>query len=534
MSKLCTDFDRNGGTYMILKGEEMIQSQDINHVQRSMLASVNIPNLLKLDVREVDFEISLHYEITGKRMLSQCLRNDKLSMNEFYNLLLQVATVLDHCKQYMLSSSNYLLDENYIYVEEPLGSGGLYFTYVPLKKNFTSEPLGKSLVSLITKMMTSVTEIEGNGIQQLLRFCCDDLFSIPVFKGMLLEFLAGKETVSKSQRSPNQAVQPAINRIHSGVTIKEYIDTPRGFEEEAVAENVQDHDKEIQIEKDSSPSKSTYLLLALVLIDALIWKFLYFDRPNTSVYISLGLTIMLVVVFFVVRNGAGAMFESISDRMSSIFRRRSPSSFTDPEDGGWGIHAEKDSRELSTNWRWNDSGSFTSLEAKRGINWDDIKKEVNQQYQSVSHPQFEPISEAIPENSFMPSSSSMQTVLLGKPATSSQGAAPVITYCLERHGQNNESSGLIQLHFGSFVIGRSEDIVQYVETATGVSRAHLELMITRDGCTIKDLGSRNGTKLSGEEIAPYKEYSLAVGDTFTIAEQAYTLRISNNNIQKTM
>ncbi|MNN92243.1 FHA domain protein [compost metagenome] len=84
------------------------------------------------------------------------------------------------------------------------------------------------------------------------------------------------------------------------------------------------------------------------------------------------------------------------------------------------------------------------------------------------------------------------------------------------------------------MIGRSEDIVQYVETATGVSRAHLELMITRDGCTIKDLGSRNGTKLSGEEIAPYKEYSLAVGDTFTIAEQAYTLRISNNNIQKMM
>ncbi|MMZ67560.1 FHA domain protein [compost metagenome] len=60
----------------------------------------------------------------------------------------------------------------------------------------------------------------------------------------------------------------------------------------------------------------------------------------------------------------------------------------------------------------------------------------------------------------------------------------------------------------------------------GVSRAHLELMITKEGCTIKDLGSRNGTKLDGEEIAPYKEYPLAVGDTFTIAEQDYTLRMN--------
>ncbi|MNI84306.1 FHA domain-containing protein FhaA [compost metagenome] len=93
---------------------------------------------------------------------------------------------------------------------------------------------------------------------------------------------------------------------------------------------------------------------------------------------------------------------------------------------------------------------------------------------------------------------------------------------------------MIQLHIGSFVIGRSEEIAQYVEMAVGVSRAHLEMMVTRNGCTIKDLGSRNGTKLIGEEIAPYKEYSLSTGDTFTIAEQAYTLRISNNNIQKMM
>ncbi|MNI60941.1 FHA domain-containing protein FhaA [compost metagenome] len=118
----------------------------------------------------------------------------------------------------------------------------------------------------------------------------------------------------------------------------------------------------------------------------------------------------------------------------------------------------------------------------------------------------------------------MQTVLLGKSISSSLVSSPVISYCLERHGQNNERSEWIHLRFGSFVIGRSEDIVQYVETATGVSRAHLELMISKEGCTIKDLGSRNGTKLIGEEIAPYKEYPLSIGDTFTIAEQAYTLR----------
>ncbi|MNO67770.1 FHA domain protein [compost metagenome] len=524
MPRLCTDFDRNGGTFMILRGQEMIQSDDINHVQRSMLASVNIPNLLKLDVREVDFEVSLHYEITGKRMLSQCLKNDKLSMNEFYNLLLQVADVLDQCKQYMLSSSNYLLDDNYIYVDEPLGSGSLYFTYVPFMKNYASEPLGKSLVGLITKMMTSVTEIEGNGLQRILKFCCDELFSVPEFKNMLLEMLAGKETAMESPRSSqNPSVYPSLHHPLSGVTIKEYIDTPQGFAEGASAEYVKVYDEEIQVEKERSAPKSTYLLLAFILIDALVWKFLYFDQPNLSIYISLGLTIVLIVVFFVVRSGAGEMFGSISDRLSGIFRKSSSSSKFEGED--WGTHAEKDSRELSKNWRWNEHSSVSSLESKRDIHWDEIKQEVYQPQAISQFRQFESNSEEIPDDIYMPPPP-MQTVLLDQSISSSQEPTAIISYCLERHGSNNERSEWIQLHFGSFVIGRSKEIVQYAETTVGVSRAHLELMITKEGCTIKDLGSRNGTKLDGEEIAPYKEYPLAVGDTFTIAEQDYTLRMN--------
>ncbi|MNW64666.1 FHA domain-containing protein FhaA [compost metagenome] len=76
----------------------------------------------------------------------------------------------------------------------------------------------------------------------------------------------------------------------------------------------------------------------------------------------------------------------------------------------------------------------------------------------------------------------------------------------------------------SFVIGRSADMVQWVDTATGVSRAHVELSRNKSGYVIKDLGSVNGTILQGNILAPYKEYPLADGDTFTLAESVYIYR----------
>ncbi|MNR52806.1 FHA domain protein [compost metagenome] len=73
------------------------------------------------------------------------------------------------------------------------------------------------------------------------------------------------------------------------------------------------------------------------------------------------------------------------------------------------------------------------------------------------------------------------------------------------------------------MIGRSEEVVQYVEKTVGTSRAHVELTIQGRKCSIRDLGSRNGTKLQGEVIAPYKDYPLDVGHAFSIATTSFKL-----------
>lgn len=105
------------------------------------------------------------------------------------------------------------------------------------------------------------------------------------------------------------------------------------------------------------------------------------------------------------------------------------------------------------------------------------------------------------------------------------GAGPVMaSYYLERRSGSSDQHERMDVQGASFVIGRSADMVQWVDTATGVSRAHVELSRNKSGYVIKDLGSVNGTILQGNILAPYKEYPLANGDTFTLAESVYTYR----------
>jgi hypothetical protein len=49
------------------------------------------------------------------------------------------------------------------------------------------------------------------------------------------------------------------------------------------------------------------------------------------------------------------------------------------------------------------------------------------------------------------------------------------------------------------VIGRSRDCDVVLEDA-GISRRHAQLLPTREGWTIEDLGSTNGVRLNGEEL----------------------------------
>ncbi|MDU0330578.1 DUF6382 domain-containing protein [Paenibacillus sp. 3LSP] len=540
MPELVTDFVRDGGTYMILQAKEGLRPEDLNRVQRSMLAAVTVPNLLRLDIREIDYQISLHYDITGKRMLSQCLRSDKISMPEFYGLLLQVVAVLEDSKRYMLSPSGFLLDETHIFVEEPLSSGAMYFTYVPWKEAPPGLPLSQSLLSLITRMLTCVSRVEGDGIPQLVRLCGDELFSLGELKKMLLHLLSDEPSAKSmsgervgerksilNEPLPRMVPRPAVSSSRSAV-VKEYVPTDistttqssklsgatahdstdanairetwPGLEDEAMAAVV-------------TRIKPTYLVLGLLLVDALGWKFLYLDRPGT---LGLALGALLTVLLGVTGVVLWRKFCS-----SSISQEEEAGDVPEESLGSLGTL-----RPLGfTNEREFDSSSLGEHAAisERSESAAKVSMEAFVPRSGLPDMRVEPSGSVIPE----PESEvrfSPPTVLLSRSALAGQdnpARERIPRYYLERYESAGGTAERIPLTPGSFVIGRSKDIAQYVENTSGVSRAHVEILVTSHGCTLKDLGSTNGTYLNGENVAPYKEYPLQNDDVFVLAETRF-------------
>ena len=56
------------------------------------------------------------------------------------------------------------------------------------------------------------------------------------------------------------------------------------------------------------------------------------------------------------------------------------------------------------------------------------------------------------------------------------------------------------------------DLTKHDAHEQGVSRLHAQLQLYDDKVCVEDLGSRNGTYVNGERLAPYVEHPLYDGD----------------------
>jgi len=82
-------------------------------------------------------------------------------------------------------------------------------------------------------------------------------------------------------------------------------------------------------------------------------------------------------------------------------------------------------------------------------------------------------------------------------------------------------SGPMCLRDGDYVLGRNDDVTVRFDSMT-VSRHHARIRVSRDGATIEDLHSRNGTFLNGERLTT--PVPLADGDEIGLG--LITLRFS--------
>ncbi|CAI6082399.1 hypothetical protein PAECIP112173_03550 [Paenibacillus sp. JJ-100] len=588
MYGLTRDFVRNGGAFMILEKADGLRMDELSKVQIGMLFSNRIPHVLPLHTREIDQNVTLQYDISGYKMLSQMLKSGHISLHVLYHLLFQLADVLVECRQYMLEPQNFWIQEDYVFIQGSMEQGELGLVYVPMMNTGQTDQTPQLFRDLVIRLMAHVQELQGEGIQRVLQLCDDERWDIQKLRELLHELSAGSSARPSSQPigeeneigfnlntsntgQPNLPLRPSLLKpdvevrdidpnmnsfLHRRTKEKTSSDSPNyTFHKQNSAQTQVPFAKsaaqeDMDIEEDSSASSSsrtTYLWLGCMVAIALVWRFIYMEQPSRNVMI---LSILLSVGLIAAAGWIGKTGKKKSGfRSESGDRKRFTLSLSGSKKDK---RAKVEEEMFQESWRWNTTDKSGGVkepynESLQAGSVDENR--IASRFSNLSTMSASDITSmgATPEVMYNPltsqkqsgeyaGSSGMESAIPAVDATvnlqqlAASGIAninsAVKSYYLERTIKKGERSERVDLKGTSFVIGRAEDMVQCVDRSTGISRAHVELSRSQSGYVIKDLGSVNGTILQGQLLAPYKEYPLTDGDTFILAETVYVYRVA--------
>jgi hypothetical protein len=476
------DYIHKSSDYLIFSKKENLHSSELADLQVKMLQANSIPKLLPLEIEENDLIVQLRYNFSAKRMLSHSLKGQKLSLHEYYKLLFSIASVLDDSKNYMLNEASYIIHEDFIYIGSDYED--LYLIYVPIYSLPEKKKVREEMKSLAMNLIGSLQELQGDSLQELLNYFKQENFSLTDFRRNLVHLM------NKSIVSPNNS-QRIENKSALDRNSNRKIELDQQAHRESFPSNKVKISNEENIVNDTaqltrlSSREKTYLFLGAFVLMALIWRGYLESQSEGLLYLSIGLSIMVVNLVFIFlkiwRPGIKAKVKPGIPKIKNI-----------------DIEPQNSNPIL---------GKETALQ-RHG---ETPKK------QSFSH------YEELHRNTSLLSNSEA-TVLLTEDSpqqfdNDSKGPRAILE--VQREGRVEK----IELNNESFIIGRNAEMANYVENSFAVSRAHTELRFNGKEYKVKDLGSRNGTLLNQEKLIPNKEYFIEEGDLLMIAKTEFIFKM---------
>lgn len=533
MEQYRMDFAMQRGHEMLLDREQGIVREELDELEISMLQAAEVPRLLKMEWYDLDGHITFRYTLAGKRMLSQRLQTGVFTMRHYYQLMLSIVQALEDCKHYMLRSEAILLHEHYMYVGNSWQDIGL--AYMPLRQE-PDRPVRERLTGLAVRWTVHIEHVDGIGLQRMLRELGNDSGDWTAIRELLLELIALSampQAAAASQRHSAESepqLQVQERARHRSAAVQTTVAPPLPTSQEkplrpsapsppaVVAPTPFEQRKPVSLaaasadvnvpalmedeqEAEGSRSRKTIVIGAIVVVaSALVWRYGYIDTPTTQrAMLCGGLTLLATA--------AGYWGWRSADRSEEMEENEEAAALQDIQE-----YEEEQSA-----WRW---GGWERKQEEPNENNTvvDSLPSVAARPPAVPAATWEaPESAAYPPpipDTAAPTFSSEETVLLGAHSDPRQPGERDGAY-LERLWEGRAER--VPLSGGRFVIGRSGENSHYVDSSSGLSRSHLEILKENKGFAVKDLGSRNGSLLNGESMIPYKHYSIQSGDQLQLA-----------------
>lgn len=535
------DFIHGRGHEMTLDKEGGIGRGDLDELDINMLKSQRVPCLLPVEWVEMDGRVTFRYALSGKKMLLHRLQQEPLTMQQFYGLLLRVASALLECRDYMLRPEGCLLGDTFMFVGDNLED--LSFVYVPLISRKDESDQGDDLLAMVARWTAYVEAVDGEGLRNILQLFNANRWPIVELRRLLLEML-GKQRPNPAIAAPSEE-KPFAHAVESSGQAHSINGTelPPETSGRRLSEIEDDHQRnwhaadriELAEEEDAESKKKAgsrrwTVGAAFVLGAACVWRFVYLSQPSSqTMLISAGLTLLLLV-------GAALLWRKGSELLIA-------SPVAELEAPGLAGSFELQSGPLPMKQRWRHQSGYRESDGLKEIGGattnsignyslpprDREEKDGRRpllseldRVQGTGHDQMlnqgrerEPASELETGHRASPSARAElePTTLLS--IASDESPLGAVKAMLRRTWNGKEEE--IPILADVFQIGRVNAGNGYEEKAEGVSRLHLEI-VKEQGCHVaKDLGSRNGSLLNGTLMIPYKSYPLAAGDAIQLA-----------------
>ncbi|WP_167747031.1 DUF6382 domain-containing protein [Cohnella luojiensis] len=507
---------------MIIERDPPFSCEELNEIQLHMLKQCEIPGLLPMETEEFDGRVSLRYSLSGTRMLTEATRTTNWSMSDMMGALCRLAEVLEECRLYLLDADRVRLQEEYIFVGNDWHD--LNFTYLPI--DMPTLHRADDLERLIIKWMMKVQEPDGHVLQNVLRLVASTGFTPIVLSRYCKQYLANVLKGEGERRNQSQApsvsdipianmplaerkpipakpsrswdlLQPISGELHSVSEMWGDMAEPAVRSMQRASSEGGPNSADDQREEDLDIGKWRIIVVCLMIfLNAIIWRFLYLSQPSEQKFL-LCLCLTLVSVA-----GGLLLWKGKPGWMSKRERVRESSNKMKMEafESSW--------RESGMEYGERAIPRFPAPELRGSMlsNMPDPFPANDSLLQEDNN-------SAIAATSWLSSANDRTTFLEHTPKSEADTCFLVWS--------TKDAGFRIPLQGKSLVIGRSADAAQHVDDSMGISRAHVELLRVSEQWKVKDLGSRNGTRLNDKPMAPYELYALQAGDCLKLANSQY-------------
>ncbi|MHB1394035.1 MAG: DUF6382 domain-containing protein [Clostridia bacterium] len=295
-------------SYLVLKFNNDIKL--LNH-QVEIISQNPSSAFVPFHIRREDENVSIYYNITSKISLSQYLERKQLNKKELLDLLRSITKSLMLHSNYLLDLSNFVIDEDFIYINPATAEASL--VYVPTPSDMDAIEVYKSFLKDLLVTSASVDDnAKDNYLQRILNYLKSEAFSLGNFNKLIIDL--------RNSGGLNDPIHKSIH-VNRGKSVNKetaaagYVPSSRSLKSEAYGKTAEN--KHIL--------RIVLLQLLIILAAAIACLFLISQDMGDLVSISGILIIAAAMDILIMKRIAGKQGEQVradeTDRNNEIKRK---------------------------------------------------------------------------------------------------------------------------------------------------------------------------------------------------------------------